>query len=110
MSDPRLQQLAELAGLIRDLRLAALSQQVQACARLRDRLAALDAPMPADTSLPGPTLETVALRHARWAAPRRMLLNEQLAAQTALRLASETQARAAFGRARVLQQWLDKDR
>jgi len=103
MTDERLRRLADLAALIRDVKLAELSMHVQSCARFRARLAGLDAPMPAASDLPTAVLEVAALRHERWAAPRRMALNERLATETALRIAAETRARAAFGRALVLQ-------
>lgn len=104
MKDDRLQRLAELAGLIRDAKLAELSQQVQACALIRDRLAALDARLPTGSDLPLSALQTVALNHDRWAAPRRMALNERLASVMAQRMMLEAQARRAFGRALVLEQ------
>lgn len=110
MTDDRLTRLAALAGLIRDARLADLSQHVQSCARIEDRLRGLNAAMPKETEVSAAAMEAAALRHDRWAAPRRMALNEQLAAATARRIAAETQARAAFGRAQVLEQLRDKTR
>ncbi len=110
MTDDRLKRLAELAALIRDARLAELSAHVQTCARIRDRLSGLAAPIPQGSDLPATALETAALRHDRWAAPRRMSLNEQLAMETARRMAAEMQARAAFGRAQVLAQLRDRKR
>lgn len=104
MKDDRLQRLAALAGLIRDAKLAELSQHVQVCAQIRDRIAGLDAPFPTGSDLPVSTLQAAALRHDRWAAPRRMALNERLAAAMAQRLSVEAQARVAFGRAQVLEQ------
>lgn len=105
MTDPehrRLARLAELAGLVRDARLADLSRHVQAMAETRDRLSALSVPMPADPDLPLHRIELAALQHDRWAAPRRMMLNERLALQAAARIEAESKARAAFGRALVL--------
>lgn len=102
LPDPRLVRLVQLAQLVRDARLADLSRHVQACAATQARIAALNAPMPQDTDLPTPTLALVALLHDRWAAPRRLALNEQLVRQTAARSTAELAAKAAFGRALVL--------
>jgi len=102
MTDDRLHRLAELAALIRDVRLAELSRHVQSCALIRERLKGLEATMPERSDVSPAALEAAGLRHSRWAAPRRMALNEHLATATAHRLAAETEARAAFGRAQVL--------
>jgi hypothetical protein len=104
MKDDRLKRLADLAGLIRDAKLAELSQHVQVCAQIRDRIAGLDAPVPTGSDLPVSALQAAALRHDRWAAPRRMALNERLALVMAQRMTIEAQARIAFGRAQILEQ------
>ncbi|MDP2085033.1 MAG: hypothetical protein Q8K20_07550 [Gemmobacter sp.] len=108
--DDRLQRLVELSALIRDLKLAELSVHARSCAQIRDRLAGLTAPLPKESDLPAAALDAAALRHERWAAPRRMALNEQLATENARRLVAETTARAAFGRAQVLQKLRDSRR
>jgi hypothetical protein len=103
MTDPRLRPLVDIAGLMRDEALAGLSREVQACADLRARLAALEAGRPADPVVSPAALDAAVLLHERWVASRRRQLNEQLALRTAARLEAETKARAAFGRAQVLE-------
>lgn len=102
-TDPkRLARLAQIAALIRDQAQAELARHARACAQTRQHLASLDAAPAADSDLPPQILEQVALQHSRWAAPQKARLNTTLAAQTALKLQAETAARAAFGRAQVL--------
>ena len=110
MSRARLERLASLAGLVRDAALADLSREVQACADLRLRIAALDTVRPAEPVVDLAAMEGAVLRHERWAASRRRLLNEQLALRTAARLELEARARAAFGRAQVLDRLLRDSR
>lgn len=98
----RLQRLAALAALIRDRRQAELAHHAAACARTRGLLADLSAPLPRDSDLPLPALETAALQHAIWVRPQRIRLNERLALQTAARLVAEDGLRNAFGRALAL--------
>ncbi|MFN3647478.1 MAG: hypothetical protein ACK4S2_13350 [Gemmobacter sp.] len=110
MMDKRLRRLAEIAAMIREAKLAELSRRAQVCQTLQDRLAGLDASVPVAGDLSFAAIESVALRHERWAAPRRMMLNEQLATARAARMAAESEARAAFGRALVLERLRDRGR
>lgn len=110
MTDEQLRRLAEIGTMIREVKLAELSRRAQVCQKLQDRLAGLEASLPVASELSFAAIETAALRHERWAAPRRMMLNEQLATARAARMAAESEARAAFGRALVLEQLRDRRR
>jgi hypothetical protein len=110
MTDERVQRLATLAGVMRDAALLAVAREAQVCAALRDRIAALDAPRPADPVVDPAALDAAVLRHAQWAAGRRRLLNEQLALATAAHLQAQEKARIAFARAQVLDGLLRKGR
>jgi hypothetical protein len=100
--DDRLQRLATIAGALRDAALQDVARTAQGCATLRARLAALDAPRPADPVVNPAALEESVLRHALWADERRRLLNEQLALQMAAHLVAQTKARAAMARAMAI--------
>jgi hypothetical protein len=102
MKDERAIRLAALAAMLRERDLAALSREVQACADIRARLDALDAPHCEAEAISPLVMEATALLHERWVSSRRRALYEQLATRTAARLLAESKARASFGRAQVL--------
>lgn len=110
MSENRVQRLAMLAGMMRDAALQGVAQEAQAMALLRSRLAALEAPRPADPVIDPAALEASVLRHTQWADGRRRLLNEQLALRMAAHLQAQEKARVAFARAQVLERLVRKGR
>ncbi|WP_323040746.1 hypothetical protein [Gemmobacter sp.] len=106
----RLARLAGLAALIRDQAQADLARHAQACAKTRHLLAEIDAPPMPEGDLSPMVVESVLQRHRRWAAPHKARLNATLAQQTAEKLQSESRLRAAFGRAQVLEQLVNRRR
>ncbi|GGE10293.1 hypothetical protein SAMN05421774_102215 [Gemmobacter megaterium] len=106
----RLHRLATLAALIQDRAQASLRHHTQACAETRQHLANLDTPAAAPAGIPPQVMENVAVQHQQWAGPQRARLNAVLARQTADRMAAETAARTAFGRAHVLNELLTRQR
>lgn len=98
----RLPQLAGLAGMIRDLRLAELEAAGRARAESRQRLAGLTLePYPSD--LGAIAAGQTEVRYQAWAEARRAEINLTLARQTAEWLEAQDIARKAFGRALALQ-------
>lgn len=97
----RLAQLARLAGMIRDLRLADLEAAGRARDESRRRLAGLKLePRPSD--LGAIAAARAEVRYQAWAEARRAEINLTLARQTAEWLEAQDAARTAFGRAIAL--------
>ncbi len=95
-----LRQLAALAGMIRDLRLADVSAAGRARQQSLDRLAGLNAPQADDLD---PLAEArAALRYQVWADQRRAEILPVLERQTADLNRARDEARHALGRAEVL--------
>lgn len=98
----QLKRMARIADLLKEAALADLARAALACEATRLKLQGLEAPLPKDSPLPMPVLESAALLYRRWSEPRRMRLHEQLALETAARLEAEAKARKALGRAEVI--------
>jgi hypothetical protein len=98
----RLSQLARLAGVIRDLRLAEFESAGRARAESRQRLAGL-AREPCPSDLGAIAAVQAEVRYHAWAEARRAEINLTLARQTAEWLEAQDAARKAFGRAVALQ-------
>lgn len=105
----RLARLAELAGMIRDLRLADLERAGRARAESRARLAGL-ALAPCTPDLGAIAAARAEVRYQAWAEARRAEINLTLARQTAEWIEVQETARRAFGRAQALQRLADRCR
>jgi hypothetical protein len=97
----RLARLAQLAGMIRDQRLADLERAGQARAESRARLDGLTL-APCASDLGAIAAAQAEVRYQSWAEARRAEINLTLARQTAEWLEARDAARHAFGRAQVL--------
>lgn len=107
MSDARLDQLAQLAALLRDrdlARLARLTRDRQALAR---KIARLSTKVTIDDD---PALNAARLAHARWAEQNRIRLTPVLARQTAQLLAQKEVCARSLGRAEALEKLRDRRR
>ena len=98
----RLHRLGQISALLRERKLHILQGAAQARQVSLDRLAALEAPMPA-ADLPSMAAEEVALRYAVWVDERRREINFTLARQTAEWHSALQEAAEAFGRDQVVQ-------
>jgi hypothetical protein len=98
----RLAQLARLAGMVRDLRLAELEAAGRARRESRERLAGLTLE-PCPTDLAAIAAAQAEVRYQAWAEARRAEINLTLARQTAEWMEAQDAARKAFGRAMALQ-------
>ena len=96
-----LARLAQLAGMVRDLRLVELERAGQARAESRMRLAGLTLD-PFASDLGAVATAQAEVRYQSWAEVRRAEINLTLARQTAEWLEAQAAARHAFGRAEVL--------
>ena len=97
----RLARLAQLAGMVRDLRLADLERAGRARAESRARLAGLTVD-PCAADLGAIAAAQAEVRYQSWAEARRAEINLTLARQTAEWLEARDAACHAFGRAEVL--------
>jgi hypothetical protein len=95
-----LARLSNLAGLVRDIRLADLRRATDKTAQLRAQLARLDATR---AQVEGAETLGSAPAYLRWYRQARANLNTQLAAALAQEASSVVAARTAFGRAEVLE-------
>lgn len=98
----RLHRLGQISALLRERKLHSLQCAAQARQVSLNRLATLDAPMPAP-DLPSIAAEEVALRYAVWVDQRRREINLTLARQTAEWHLAQQEAAEAFGRDQVVQ-------
>lgn len=101
-----LARLAELAGLLRDRKLDELRAARLQREATQARLAALVSG-PAEGVSPLAAAQS-ALLYQRWVDGRRAEINLQLARDTAAWLAAQDAARAAFGRAQVMDRLTDR--
>jgi hypothetical protein len=101
MNRENLARLLALSGMVKDLRLAELSQAEAARAASRGALAQLDLPPP-DVDLDPVAAGRVQVCYARWADVRRKEITATIARQTETCLAAQAQARTAFGRQQAL--------
>jgi hypothetical protein len=101
MNGQNLSRLLALSGMVKDLRLAELSQAEAARAASNAALALLDMPPP-ETDLDAVAAARVQMTYARWADVRRAELKAAIARQTEICLAAQSRARTAFGRQQAL--------
>ena len=101
MSRDHLRRLLALSTMVRDLRLAELSQAEAARAASVASLARLNAPS-SQTDLDPVVADRVQVTYERWADVRRKELKATIARQTETCLAAKSQARTAFGRQQAL--------
>ncbi|MDQ2065293.1 hypothetical protein Q9295_02810 [Xinfangfangia sp. CPCC 101601] len=98
----RLRQLQDMASLVLDSRSQKLRQENAVKDALLRQLADLE-PRAADLGLLWSAQEQAQFAYQQWAAQRRAVLNQQLAAQTALCLKAAEEGRQAFGKVHVLE-------
>ena len=103
MSDiEKLRRLGQISALLQQSKLQDLQRAALVRQESLTRLAALDAPQPAN-NLPPITAEDVALRYQIWADQRRSEINRALARQTVAWQTAQQAAALAFGRDQVVQ-------
>jgi hypothetical protein len=101
MNRENLQRLLALSAMVKDLRLAELSQAETARAASIAALAHLNA-RPPETDLDPVSADRVQVTYERWADVRRVELKATIMRQTETCLAAQAQARTAFGRQQAL--------
>jgi hypothetical protein len=101
MNRQNLSRLLALSAMVKDLRLAELSQAEAARAKSEAALSRLDMPPP-ETDLDPVAAGRVQVSYARWADVRRRELKATIARQAETCLAAQGEARTAFGRQQAL--------
>jgi len=100
MSGAGLEQLGQLAALLRDRDLARLGRLARERQALANKIARLSTRIEIDED---PALNAARLAHARWAEQNRIRLNPVLARQTAQVMAQKAVCARSMGRAQVLE-------
>lgn len=99
-NDPRLRDLASIAAMINETKLAELAKAQEEKANVERAIKALGDQLP---TLSAAVPEAMAfVVHETWKAQRRRILNQKLAQKTANWLLAREEAQRAFGRAEVL--------
>ncbi|MCB6177941.1 hypothetical protein LHP98_07330 [Rhodobacter sp. Har01] len=107
--DEKLLRLSAMAGMVLDVRSAALSRLAAERDALKAQLAALNAPRATEGLAPAAAAQ-VRFDYETWASRRRAELNLKIAAKHAEWLSHLDETRQAFGRAQVLDRMLQATR
>jgi predicted kinase len=100
--DTRLQRLAAIAELRRDVALVEVARCQTHCALLRTRLEGLQRSSEEDADIPFHIMAEAALRYEGWADVRRARINTELAKGISDLMRAQDEARREFGRAMAL--------